>query len=93
MLFSLLTLSGFAAHSQQFVNLSGKITNVNSVPIEGSSVHLINTNRGTVSDEHGNFNLKNVAAGNYIIKVLAIGYATVNLAVTVGGSSAESLNI
>ena len=94
MLFSfLLAFSVYSAFGQQLYTFSGKITNTGSVPLAGTSVYLLNTNRGTASDEQGNFALKNLPPGKYTVQVSAIGYATTNLDISLGGTSAESSNI
>jgi hypothetical protein len=88
----LLTLN-LAAHSQQSGRLSGKITNSRSVPVAASTIHLLNTNQGTVSDEKGSFEFKNLPAGKYILQVSSVGYATIDMDVTIGDKANESLNI
>jgi len=69
------------------VNINGKITDEKSEPVKSASVHLLNTNKGVVSDEQGNFILRNVLPGNYIIEFSAIGYATQYRDVRVGKES------
>src|SRR5436190_3013795 len=94
LLFSfLLAISAYSAMAQHLYTFSGKVTNAGSVPLAGTSVYLLNTNRGTASDEQGNFTLKNLPPGKYTVQVSAIGYATTDLDISLGGSSSESINI
>ena len=71
------------------VNINGKITDEKSEPVKSASVHLLNTNKGVVSDERGGFALRNVLPGNYIIEFSAIGYATQYRDVSVGKESPD----
>src|SRR5688572_15967520 len=75
------------AFAQQQVNFSGKVSNSQSLPIAGSTVYLLNTNRGTATDDKGNFTIKNLLPGKYTAQVSAIGYATVNVEVVLNGST------
>ncbi|MBL7840650.1 MAG: TonB-dependent receptor [Cyclobacteriaceae bacterium] len=42
---------------------------------------------GTITDEHGRFTLKGIAAGNYVLQTSSIGYATMEQPVRVGNLS------
>ncbi len=57
------------------VTISGKTTDTKSQPIPNTSVHLLNTNYGTVSDEQGMYSISNVAPGQYVIIFSGTGYA------------------
>ncbi|MEP7371899.1 MAG: TonB-dependent receptor [Chitinophagaceae bacterium] len=94
LLFSfLMAISAYSAMAQKLYTFSGKVTNASSVPLAGTSVYLLNTNRGTASDERGNFELKNLPPGKYAVQISAIGYATTNLAISLGASSTEAITI
>src|SRR5258706_6753962 len=82
-----LTLCFFANALFAQDNINGKITDEKSEPVKSASVHLLNTNKGVVSDEQGNFVLRNILPGNYIIEFSAIGYATQYRDVKVGKES------
>ncbi len=73
--------------AQQPVSFSGKVLNPQSAPIAGSTVYLLNTNRGTATDDKGNFTIKNLQPGKYTAQISAIGYATVNMEVMVNSST------
>ncbi len=74
-------------------SFNGKVINTRSLPIVGASIYLLNTNRGTVTDELGQFHLVNLVPGNYIVQVSAIGYATIdrNIEITAGNNDRLSL--
>lgn len=79
----LLPLMTTIVRAQSNTILSGKITDEQSNPIARATVHLLNTNTGTITDAYGNFNLTNIYTGTYQIEVSAVGYATINEPVTI----------
>jgi iron complex outermembrane receptor protein len=78
---------------QSTTRLSGKVTNTRSTPVAGSTVYLLNSNAGTVSDDQGNFSFSNLPAGEYILQVSSIGYATIYKDVVIKGGENESLTV
>jgi len=61
-------------------NITGKVVNSDSLPIEFANVILLQTEdssfvSGTVTDEKGNFSLPSVP-GNYLLKVTFLGFQT-----------------
>lgn len=73
-LFILLTGAAFAQSKNGSV--SGTIKTSDGNPASFVSVGLKNTNKTAQTDEKGNFSIKNVAPGNYTIKVSAIGVSS-----------------
>lgn len=67
-----------SVHSQDVLNVEGRITDKRSNPISFATVYLLNTSHSVFSDTGGNFKIKNISAGDYVIEVSAIGYATIN---------------
>lgn len=88
-----LILSFLVSSGQQLFTLSGKVTNTSSVPLPGTSVYLLNTNRGTLSDEQGNFELKNLLPGKYSIQFSSVGYATTDMDLTLDKNSNAPVSI
>src|SRR5689334_9628235 len=66
-LFLILVLSCYSTliFAQQRINVNGTVSNIASAPISGATVHLLNTNFATATNEQGGFLLQNVPAGNY----------------------------
>ncbi len=64
--------------------IAGKVTDANHKSIPNVSVHLLNTNYGTVSNDQGKFVLTKVVSGLYIIHFSSTGYVDRNEEVTVG---------
>jgi len=55
-------------------------------PLAGASVLLTPGNRGTASDENGNFILKGVMPGTYTLRISNVGYEQTAKRITVGGN-------
>ena len=66
------------ASSQTQQVISGTITNKKNKPVSGATIHLLNTNIYNLSDANGNFVIKNINAGKYILTITATGYAIVD---------------
>ena len=70
--------SCFSAFSQDLMVIEGTISDKRSDPVSYASVYLLNTNFFVLSNSAGNFEIKNVPAGDYMIAISAIGYATIS---------------
>jgi iron complex outermembrane receptor protein len=80
--FLLLSIASFGQQA-----FTGKVSDNNAQPIEGATVHLLNTNTGTSTDANGNFTLAGVSAGKYRLSVTAIGYASIQLDIALNESN------
>lgn len=61
------------------ITLKGKIVDESERPISNASVRLEKTTIGTVSDAAGNFELKNVPDGNYVLRATCIDFEAARL--------------
>ena len=50
-----------------------------------ASVLIVGTDKGTMSNEAGQFQFKNLAEGTYVLRVSAVGYKTLEKKIIVGG--------
>ncbi|SEJ26688.1 iron complex outermembrane recepter protein [Dyadobacter koreensis] len=57
-----------------FGMLSGRIVNADQQPVTGASVSLEKTKLGTVTASDGQFSLKGITPGSYIISISNVGY-------------------
>ena len=73
---TLLLLSVFLVFGQ-YAEISGRIIDSKGYPVEGATVHLLNTNNSTTSDRRGNFSFSKLDRGKYLVNVTAIGYSNV----------------
>jgi iron complex outermembrane receptor protein len=81
----------FASYGQKLVNISGRITDTKKQPVRGATIHLLNTNFNTLTDENGKFLLGEIPAGKYITAISAIGYVSKNEAVDLVRNSDQLL--
>jgi len=99
LLFIALSATTFA--QQNTGSVSGSVKTSDGNPAAFVSVGLKNTNKVSQSNEKGDFLIKNVAAGSYILKISAIGISpqekevlvvageAVNISVSIAESSAQ----
>jgi len=80
-LFIFFTVAAYAQSKNGSV--SGSIKTSDGNPASFVSVGLKNTNKTAQTDEKGNFSIKNVTPGNYMIKVSAIGVSVQEKSVSV----------
>ncbi len=73
--FVLLLFSAECALSQQYGSISGDITDRNTQTfLEGIVVRVIGTNLGTVSQENGSFEIRDIPVGTYQIEFTDVAY-------------------
>jgi iron complex outermembrane receptor protein len=86
-------MTAFSTFSQTTTVLSGNISDVLSKAIPRASVHVLNTNYGTVTNAEGRFTITNIPAGRYTLQISAIGYATIEKQIFLSASQNESLTV
>jgi len=85
LLFMAVWFTGVAANGQ--ASLGGKITaGKNHLVITGAAISISDLNLSAVADSLGNYQLKNVPAGYYLLKVSAAGYETKIESIAIKGS-------
>ncbi len=79
-------------YSQDFT-VDGSISDKNNTPVPGATVRLIqfpdSTLQGAIASGQGNFSVKNVGAGRYVLKVSSIGYSEYSRNLTVSDQSLQ----
>ncbi|SDM16426.1 iron complex outermembrane recepter protein [Daejeonella rubra] len=79
--------------SAQF-SISGKISDKNSgSALIGASVGLENTYSSSRTDASGNYTLKNLKPGNYLVKVSFLGYQTLERSISLNGNISLNLEL
>jgi iron complex outermembrane receptor protein len=83
-LFILILIAGlqmpFFAAAQKNSNrytLSGKITDTSGAPLAGASVYITDLKKGAIADASGNYELKNIPSGTYLVEIKYIGYKSI----------------
>lgn len=68
--------------AQERATIKGNITLFDGQSPENISVILKGNRLGTVTDENGDYRIKNIKPGNYTLKITAVGYLTTEKKVT-----------
>ena len=64
-------------HAQDKNRFRGQVRNEQTgAPIPNASMYITNTTHGTVTNKHGRFEMHNVLAGNFELKISYIGFRT-----------------
>ncbi len=71
----------------QNVSIKGQVKGVSGEALSYVSVSLKSTNKATLSDSSGRFEIKGIANGEYVLIASSIGYQTVEKSVRVNGTS------
>lgn len=79
-LFLMISAIGF---SQASGAITGKIINTKSKPVTDANIDIEGASIGTKSNENGNFMIKRVTVGNYILRVSFVGYKSREIVVEV----------
>ena len=57
------------------VTLSGKVTAANTgLPLQGATIYIPDLKAGTTADVNGNYTLRNIPAGTYLVQAGFVGY-------------------
>ena len=83
-------VTSLSAFSQNYIILSGSITDNVSKGIPKASIYILNTTFGTTTDSEGRFTINNIPKGNYTLQISAIGYATIDKEIILSGNHDES---
>ncbi|WP_183576861.1 TonB-dependent receptor [Mucilaginibacter sp. X5P1] len=91
----ILLFSGlFFLRSMAFAqSLSGTVKDAKDIAVHGANVYLLNTNLSTSTNANGGFNIKNIPAGNYTVKISAVGYATLTKVINITNASSVNFTL
>src|SRR5665213_3930006 len=73
----LFTFSAGAQKNATRFSLSGKISDTSGAPLAGASIYIPDLKKGIVADAEGNFQIKNIPSGDYLVEIKYIGYKTI----------------
>ena len=91
--FVLLLLATQLVWAQTSGNISGKIIGSEKMPEEGVNIFLAQTSFGTTSDSEGNYILKDLPVGEYVLGVSKIGFQEQQFVVSVVANKTATLDI
>ncbi|SVD24260.1 uncharacterized protein METZ01_LOCUS377114, partial [marine metagenome] len=87
-----LLLSGFTMAS--YSSIHGKVTDSKTnQDLMGANIMLDGTMLGTASDENGHYIITNVPIGNYTLRVMFIGYETLEQEIQIEGNQEYTIQI
>lgn len=69
--------------------ITGKITSQDSLPLPGATIFVPETNKGTISDENGNYTLLNLPNGKLKVQYSFVEYANKIETIVLNGSNVE----
>jgi iron complex outermembrane receptor protein len=94
-LFCLVCLSAFTGWSQERGRISGTIVLSDANAAENISIALKGTTYGGVSNQQGQYEIKNIKPGTYVIRLSAVGIAPVeeNITVAAGESVTKDFTL
>ncbi|MBS7254982.1 TonB-dependent receptor [Flavobacterium branchiicola] len=78
-------LAGTSALAQQKATIKGQISLTNNHAADNVSIVLKGTKIGTNTDNDGNYEIKNVKPGNYILRISAVGFTSKEKSITLNG--------
>ncbi|MEM6319142.1 MAG: carboxypeptidase-like regulatory domain-containing protein [Bacteroidota bacterium] len=77
----LLLLLPFGVVTTSASVIEGTVTDQNNSPLIGATVLLKGTNIGAATDVNGQYRIKDIVAGRYVLEVASLGYQTLEKAV------------
>lgn len=90
--FTSLLFSSFTVSAQQPAVIQGKVTISNGKAAPQISITLKGKSIGTVSNEKGEFTLKHIKAGTYIIKASAVGIRSTEKTISVNAGETKTVD-
>ncbi|MXN91501.1 TonB-dependent siderophore receptor [Flavobacterium sp. Sd200] len=93
LLLSLMLLFGATLWAQERASLSGTVTLSDNTAAENISVALKGTNYGAVTNTQGNFEIKNIKPGSYVLRITAVGIKTVEEQITLASGEKATKNV
>lgn len=88
LLWIIFPVAGFA-QSDYFIK--GKILDENSLPIIGATIKIVDKSTGSVSNDKGEFELKTLSSGDYLLEVSFVGYMKESLKVSITTRSVDDV--
>jgi iron complex outermembrane receptor protein len=83
-----------AAQAQATGSLSGTVVRADTeAPLPGANVVLLNTNRGTATDNEGAFSIQDIEPGTYTVRASAVGYEAAEQAITIEAGAPTTVQL
>ena len=72
--------------------LTGKVTDSDGKPVPGATIRVLGTTRGASAKIDGRYNITNITAGSYTVRVTSVGFDTALAKVTIVADQTLTLN-
>jgi outer membrane receptor protein involved in Fe transport len=72
--------------------LTGRVTDKEKKAVSGATIRVLGTTRGAISKTDGKYNVVNIVAGTYDVRVTAVGFDTVTKKVTISADQTVNLD-
>jgi iron complex outermembrane receptor protein len=92
LLFSSLLILITLAVTAQKSSINGKVT-VNNSPLPYATVLLNGTKHGTVTNQQGMYEIKNITPGEYLVVYSSVGHQSDRVKVTINGPTPATINM
>ena len=90
-LIMVLMLSGTFLYSQETIDLSINIKDISGNPISNAEVRFLNSEIGVTSTKNGSVKIPAVFKGNYVIQIIADGFAIITKTISIKDSNVINL--
>ena len=84
----IVSLAAFA----QTGTIKGNIKDNSGNPVPNANISLERTSYGNTSDEHGNYHIRKIPAGNYTVLFSAIGFQSITKSIEVKANETVEVN-
>lgn len=77
----------------QLGSISGNVANEAGDKTSHANVELAKTNQSTTTDNNGNFSFRNLAAGEYLLKITSVSYEPKEIKIKIDSNETKEINI
>jgi len=82
-----------SAQKNEYGSMKGFVSTSDGKPAAGVTILIKDINRGTTTDEYGNFELKKIKSGNYILVISLIGFESKEMNIVIKASEESFVNV
>lgn len=76
------------------ISLSGKVSDaLTGEPLQGASIYFADAKTGAVTNANGEYMIRNIAAGNYLIEVSSVGYTSISEHIMLAGDIQRNFSL
>ncbi|MCU0397862.1 MAG: TonB-dependent receptor [Cyclobacteriaceae bacterium] len=91
--FTLLILSSLVSWAQVKSSIKGQAVTVQGIPVEGVHIQIQGTSFGTTTDNNGQFELKGLAEGEYVLSISHLAFTSQTISARTGNDNQVSITL